>query len=226
MRGMVFGVVYIVGFLGGAGLSRLAGHMYEPSFAVIGSRLGTNGPKVMLGIAAVFMIACWGLRAWGSAYLNADVVWNPDALTDALIVEGPFRYTRSPLYLGNMCMAIGIGALATPAGLAIIVLGSLAFVLVLVQYETRELLSRHGALIKRYVARVPPLLPRLRPLRMMGSSPAAPSLAQGLRSEIFTAALGAGMILLFIFGMGALRECTVLWIAAWVAQQAATWPRE
>ncbi len=212
LRGLVFGVIYIVGLAGGW---------------VVWSRLGISNETSQVAVAAgaLLTFCCFALRAWGSAYLHADVVWNPDAMSDELIVDGPFRFTRSPLYLGNTFMALGIGLLAVPLGYAVIVVATLGFVFVLVRYETAQLHERFGPLVDEYVKAVPALFPRLTPANVQGTVKVQPSLAQGLRSEIFTASLTLAMIVLAGFGRNAIPVFMVLWISGWIAQHVATWNR-
>ncbi len=212
LRGLVFGVIYIVGFIGGWALWSRLGKPHETS-------------QLAIAAGAFLTFCCFALRAWGSAYLHADVVWNPDALSDELIVEGPFRFTRSPLYLGNTFMALGIGLLAAPPGYAFIVVATLWFVFMLVRYETAQLHARFGPLVDDYVAAVPALFPRLTPANVVGTARVKPSLAQGLRSEIFTASLTVATIVLAIFGRGAMPVFMTLWISGWIAQHIATWNR-
>ena len=222
LRGLVFGIVYMSGFFFGPLFWSLAGKPYQTTAVWAGERLGPNGTFALLGVAALCTLICWALRAWGSAYLNADVVWNADAVTDALIVQGPFRYTRSPLYLGNVFMATGIGLLATPCGFGIIVGGSIAFILVLVRYETAQLQARYGELVDAYVRAVPALLWRMKPMTLQGSAPVVPSLLQGLRSEIFTACVFVAVLLLWLLGNRVYPEFIALLVAGWVAQHLAT----
>ena len=212
LRGLIFALIFVAGFAGGWIATSISGKPYHVS------RLG-------LEIATGLMFLCWLLRTWGSAYLHADVVWNPNASAQSLIVKGPFRYTRSPLYLGNLCMALGIGLFASPVGFAIIVVGTLLFALMLAHYETDDLRKKFGPLVDAYVATVPALLPRLTPARVEGTSHAVPSLVQGIRSEIFTGALTVGMIVLCVFGERGVPVFTVLWVGGWIAQQILTWNR-
>ncbi|MDQ2866128.1 MAG: hypothetical protein M3R51_07850 [Candidatus Eremiobacteraeota bacterium] len=221
-RGLIFGLIYMLGFSLGSAMWSMNGRPYESTALWIGTALRMQGAAPLLGIAAACTFLCWALRAWGSAYLHADVVWNADAVTNALVVQGPFRHTRSPLYLGNVFMAVGIGALATPWGFAIIVLGSIAFILRLVRYETQELRAHYGALVDAYVKSVPALLWRISAMTLQGSGHITPSLAQGLRSEIFTACVFAGMTALALFGNRAYPAFTVLLLGGWIAQHLAT----
>lgn len=222
LRGLMFGLIYGSGFFFGPLIWGLTGRRFESTPAWVASIMGARAGSAIFAAAVICTFLCFALRAWGSAYLNADVVWKADAVTDALIVQGPFRYTRSPLYLGNIFMALGVGALTTPCGLGIIVLGSTAFILMLVGYETHELRARYGRMVDAYVRSVPALLWRLTPMTLEDSGRVEPSLAQGLRSEIFTACVFVAMFALWVFGNRAYPLFTVLLIGGWIAQFFAT----
>lgn len=221
-RGLIFGIIYLLGFAAGPALWQLSGRSpFESTVRWVGNG-DPRAEALVLGGAVLSCFICWALRAWGSAYLNADVVWNADAVTEALIVQGPFRYTRSPLYLGNIFMALGVGALATPYGFAIIVLGSIAFILQLVAYETAGLRARYGSLVDDYVRAVPALLWRLTPCSLKDSGGVVPSVAQGLRSEIFTACVFVAMLIVAVFGGRAFPLFAGLLAVGWVAQHLVT----
>ncbi len=69
---------------------------------------------ILLGSLFVFLAAA--LRTWGAAYLRTEVVHDTAQHSEALVADGPFRYTRNPLYLANLPMAAGIGVLASCSG--------------------------------------------------------------------------------------------------------------
>jgi hypothetical protein len=60
--------------------------------------------------------------------------------------------------------------------------------------------ARYGATYDAYRAAVPSLVPRLGPADVPGSETIRPSLAQGLRSEIFSAGFAIAMVLLAFGG--------------------------
>jgi protein-S-isoprenylcysteine O-methyltransferase Ste14 len=57
-------------------------------------------PTVMsIGAGALLSLAGLGIRAWASGHLRKD---------KSLAVSGPYRYTRNPLYLGNLILGISL----------------------------------------------------------------------------------------------------------------------
>src|SRR6185437_11552886 len=116
---------------------------------------------------------------------------NPDSRSDAFVTAGPFAYTRNPLYLGNVLLALGFGLLAPAIGWAFINIADMAFVVMLIRWEERGMRQRYGEQFEAYCARVPQLFPRFSPAPSVHGEP---SLRDGLRAEIFTGALLAGSI--------------------------------
>lgn len=219
-RGYVLAIVYFFGFYVCWPIWWLIAHNSLPAFVIAGSPWGTTGIYTALAVAVLFTLLCFLLRAWGSAYLSSGVVWNPNARTDTLLVDGPFRYTRNPLYLGNLFMAIGLGAIATPLGFVAIVVLHIPFIRALVRWEEIGMEERYGEAFERYRAQVPALFPRLRPAPEQGTS--TPSFAQGLRAEIFSGCVVLAMLALLIFGEKGFPAFVLLLAAGWIAQLLAT----
>jgi protein-S-isoprenylcysteine O-methyltransferase Ste14 len=189
------GAVYFVGFFVGNLVTGIVTHATPlPAYVVWGATLGPHGKHVLLLAMAGLVIAAFALRSWGGSYLRPEVVWNADALGDRLLVDGPFRFVRNPLYLGNMLLAMGIGLLAPPLGWVVLVAGNLWIVLGLMQVETTLLRGRYGPAFDAYASAVPALFPRLAPANVPGTAVATPSLAVGLRSEVMTGAIALASI--------------------------------
>jgi protein-S-isoprenylcysteine O-methyltransferase Ste14 len=217
-REFAFAALYFVGFVGGDALTG-GNDPGLPAFVVAGRYLGERGPELLLAFATLCVIACWAIRVWGASYLRAAVVWNPDALDHRLIVAGPFRYLRDPLYLGSLLLAVGFGLLASPLGFAFIVGANAILVGMLIREEATLMRARYGATYDAYRAAVPSLVPRLGPADVPGSETVRPSLAQGLRSEIFSAAFAIAMVLLAFGGPRMLPGFYAIGIAGLVANQ-------
>ena len=90
---------------------------------------------ITIGALLVFLSAA--LRTWGAAYLRTEIVHDTAQHSDALVADGPFRYTRNPLYLANLPMAAGIGVLASRLGFIFMVLANWIFVYRLILREEK-----------------------------------------------------------------------------------------
>lgn len=218
-RGPVSGLIFGAGFGLGFFVAGLAGAPFQPAFVTLGEALWPGGEAFLGWLAVGLVLACLALRMWGSAYLRAGVVWNGDAVAETLIVAGPFRYTRNPLYLGNVLMGLGVGLLAPIAGLLFIGVSVPVFVWMLARYEELGLLRRYGAAYERYAMHVPWLVPRLTPAPPQGN--VSPSLRQAVLSEILVAAVLAGMVALMLLHSNGLAIFFALYIAGIVGQAAA-----
>ncbi len=110
-------------------------------------------------------IRCWAV-GYSGATTRADRVTAP-----ALVTAGPYAYVRNPLYVGNLVTGLGFTIAFTGAnrrrvrvGLAALGLGTmLAVYTAIVPHEERFLRERFGADFDDYAARVPRIVPRLRP---------------------------------------------------------------
>lgn len=211
--------VYLVGFYGGwwlwAGGFHDAG--WEPFYAWLGRRAHVD-PSTLLWVATVLAFAGFFVRLWGSAYLSAPVVWNANALDDRLIVDGPFRFIRNPLYFGNNLQALGIGSLATPYGFAFIVICSVVFTAMLAAHEAGLMRARYGGVYERFRSAVPAMLPRLTPASVEGSVRGRPSLANGTRSELLSLGLALGTLSIALYGYAAISWFFIFWIGGWSLQ--------
>jgi protein-S-isoprenylcysteine O-methyltransferase Ste14 len=214
-RELLFAAIYFAGFFIGNALMPDS----PPACIVAGRFLGDRGSELLLATATLAVIGCWAIRVWGAAYLRAAVVWNRDALDHKLIVAGPYRYLRDPLYLGSLLLAFGFGALASPLGFAIIVAANLALVGLLMREETALMRTRYGAVYEAYRAAVPSLIPRFTAATVTGTETVEPSLRQGLRSEIFSAGFALAMVVLAFGGPAALPAFYTIAATGLIASQ-------
>ena len=82
-----------------------------------------------------------------------------------LVVEGPYRYVRNPLYVTDFALILGTALLTNVPflfPLAVLYAAQLALQLPL---EERELRRRFGTRSSRYCRLVPRFVPRLRPVK-------------------------------------------------------------
>jgi protein-S-isoprenylcysteine O-methyltransferase Ste14 len=93
------------------------------------------------------------LRLWASGYLDKD---------QRLATEGPYAWTRNPLYLGSLLVGLGF-TLATGRPLFLLVLAALfaAVYLPVMKREAARLEEAFPATYPSYASRVPLLAPRI-----------------------------------------------------------------
>ncbi len=144
------------------------------------------------GLAICFAGAT--LRFVASGFVRKEVT---------LAVGGPYAYTRNPLYLGTLLMALGAAAsVSSPAMTAAMAVAMYANYLYVIRAEEQALQGRFAERYLRYCALVPRLLPRALPpahslLRQINPDPRAYSfsLALARRNRAFDAYLSfAGMV--------------------------------
>jgi protein-S-isoprenylcysteine O-methyltransferase Ste14 len=138
-------LLYLGALLIGLGLDRLLGLPGLPLEAPLRLLLAAG-----LGVAAL-AVALPALLGFRRAGTHVEP-WKPSGV---LVVEGPYRFTRNPMYLGMTLLYLGVAAAA--GGLATLLL--LAPLLVLVRYgvigrEERYLEARFGQPYRDYKARV------------------------------------------------------------------------
>jgi protein-S-isoprenylcysteine O-methyltransferase Ste14 len=111
------------------------------------ARYWVGGVVLALGVVVAF----WGRRLMDRAGTNV----NPSLPTTALVVSGPFRLSRTPLYVALTLIYLGLALLAN----ALWVLVSLVPVLLILHYgvvrrEERYLEAKFGAAYREYRSRV------------------------------------------------------------------------
>jgi len=127
-----------------------AGHGFWPGLRILGGLLILGG-----GVVLVRAFAEFALRGLGTPA--------PVAPTQHLVVQGPYRYVRNPIYLALLAVIVGQALLLGRPGLladALLVGAALAsFVLA---YEEPTLSEQFGAEYEAYRRAVPRWLPRRR----------------------------------------------------------------
>ncbi len=148
--------------------------------------------RVLLGIAAVLMILSAGVRTWASAYLNAEVVYASEIKSSQLVADGPYRHVRNPLYLGNVLMALSMGALMSRGGFIVVMVGMLLFCYRLILREESELRASQPASFNAYVAAVPRLW--FSPWPKIPSAGSQPRWANGFIAESWCWGFAASVV--------------------------------
>jgi protein-S-isoprenylcysteine O-methyltransferase Ste14 len=139
--------------------------------------------RVALFFGALLVFGAALLRTWGATYLKSDIVHDTQQHSDALLADGPFRYTRNPLYFANLPMAAGIGLLASTWGFVFLVLANWSFVYRLIFREESALRETQGASYQKYLETVPRFWPSLTP--RVPSGGATPRWPQAFFGETF-----------------------------------------
>lgn len=182
-RALVIGLIFAAGF---------SAYQVDPQDLVttaadwMGLRFGADPhvvTRVLFALAAFLLVISALIRTWASAYLQARVVYAPDVKSDALVTDGPYRYTRNPLYFANLPLAIGLSALLNWIGFSFVTLAMVVFSYRLIFREESELLANQGRPFDEYKRAVPRLWPALRPC--IASSGRKPNWTQGVRAELW-----------------------------------------
>jgi protein-S-isoprenylcysteine O-methyltransferase Ste14 len=135
--------------------TRIARRIRVPlGFAFAGLYLWLATPTVIsMMIGAALVVLGLAIRALASGHLQKN---------EQLATTGPYAYTRNPLYLGSLILAVGFAISARSwwigAGL---ILFFLAIYLPVIHGE-EVFLGEHFPQFAEYARRVPRLLPRLR----------------------------------------------------------------
>lgn len=130
---------------------RMAGTIALP-FALLGISRWSGAPARWDAAGVTLVMGGQLLRVWASGCLQKN---------QTLTVEGPFAWTRNPLYLGSLIIGLGyvlLSGVVWSASLLVIV-----YVLIYrptIQFEETRLRELFGASLDDYFARVPRLLPR------------------------------------------------------------------
>src|SRR5215212_8385644 len=107
----------------------------------------------------------WARLLFAGALFLPGAGAEENGVSQRLVVEGPYRFVRNPLYEGDICLILGAALLTRSWVLmlgAALDLGLLAFQL---PFEERELGERFGIPYRRYCKLVPRFVPRRRPVR-------------------------------------------------------------
>lgn len=147
-----------------------------------------------IGVGLAFIVAGILVRAVSSGHIRKNA---------ALTTTGPYSYTRNPLYLGSVLIAIGFGLASRNVWIAAgAVLMFLVIYMPVIKAEEKYLRSIFPD-YDQYAAHVPRLLPRLTPYRAPdegGTDAQRFSMELYLRHREYNAAMGAagmlGMLIL------------------------------
>jgi protein-S-isoprenylcysteine O-methyltransferase Ste14 len=182
----IISTIYLVGFLlslvDSTSFIAALRHLIAPSIPR-GSPEAAAFARMVIAVGACLIFLSAALRTWGAAYLRTEVVHDTAQHSDALVADGPFRYTRNPLYFASVLVAVGIGVLASRSGFVFLVLANWIFVYRLIFREEESLLKIQGESYRAYFRAVPRFWPSLRPRIPSGNR--KPDWAQAFAGESF-----------------------------------------
>jgi protein-S-isoprenylcysteine O-methyltransferase Ste14 len=198
-RFWIFCAIYFVGFFlsvfDHTPFTVALRHWIAPSITP-GSMDAERFAQAVFGIGALLVFLSAALRTWGTAYLRTEIVHDTAQHSDALVADGPFRYTRNPLYLASLSMAAGIGVLASRSGFIFLILANWIFVYRLILREEGALRQSQSESYRAYCELVPRFWPRLRPRVPRGNR--RPQWGQALGGESFVWLFGLAELLVAI----------------------------
>jgi len=119
-----------------------------------GDPVSPGGWRVPLGWALVLLFVGWnGWSLW--LFSRHETGLLPGQATQAIIEEGPFRFSRNPLYVGMLALYLGLALLApTLWGLVLFTAAVLLLLWGAIHPEERFLYERFGAPYEAYTRRV------------------------------------------------------------------------
>ena len=170
-------------------------HLIAPSITP-GSLDADRFAQIVIGIGALLVFLSAALRTWGAAYLRTAIVHDTAQHFNVLVADGPFRYTRNPLYLASLPMAAGIGVLASVSGFIFLVLANWIFVYRLILREEEALRQSQGESYRAYCELVPRFWPSLAARVPPGNR--RPQWGQALGGESFVWLFGLTELLVAI----------------------------
>ncbi len=167
----------------------------------------------LASLLAGFAIVVLGesLRFWGVSIVGSETRTTGRVGGTFLITNGPFAYTRNPLYLGNMLMYAGVGVMSMAFFPWLIIVALAWFYLqyfLIVTQEEEYLAGRFGAEYDEYCMHVRRFFPRWSPYRSSSPPPKRVNPAEGFASERRTLqAIGAvTMVIVGIYVYQQLRS--------------------
>lgn len=164
---------------------------------------------LVVGILCAFVGAV--LRTWGSAYLGIDVMRDQNMRADEVVADGPYRYVRNPLYLGMWFNALALALLMPVSGAIFMLVLAVAITIRTILREEAFLRTQLGDTYIAYCAKVPRLLPALRP--RIASSGAKPRWPQAALAEIFMWGVAVSFLVLgWRYDAHLLIQCVLVWL--------------
>jgi protein-S-isoprenylcysteine O-methyltransferase Ste14 len=218
LRFWIFMMIYTLGFLApwnwalhldGRGPNAHAWGLLAVNLAKTSGLAIDAAFNVVLSVAIVCAFTGAWLRTWASAYIGADVMRDRQLRGEAVVADGPYRFLRNPLYLGNIFNTLALAVLMPASGAVFTIVMVVLLQIRLVLAEEPFLTQRLGAAYVEYCKRVPRFVPALRP-RVPASGERARWLEAAL-AEIFQwGVAGSFAAVGWRYNAGLLLQCVLV----------------
>lgn len=154
--------------------------------------------KYLYAFIGFLCFAAFIIRAWGAAYLSSFVVMAKDANQDKLIVAGPFKFVRNPLYFGDILGAGAISLALPPEGFLIMIGPLTLHSFMLALYEEKNMIARYGGDYHEFLSNTNRLIPSLKPYKHSKYdefvNKYTPDWPDAIMSNIYFAGIGGAFI--------------------------------
>jgi len=225
-RVWIIGAAFLLAAFGSAYLSRVVQVPFaqwmslDPRLRIGNNRAPLDGAPVLEVLAPTLLIlAGMAIRAWGTSYLRGHVMLDKRLHTDRLIIAGPFRWCRNPLYLGNMLLAAGYGLYLPAPGLLLATLAMGIAVGSIANAEAKALRKTYGAQYEAYEKAVPMFIPKPPAKTLLRGTPVEPDWRNGILTEMWQVLLAAYLACI------ALRQGKLAVVLVAIAFVGMTWMR-
>ncbi len=117
--------------------------------------------RLLHGLALLVIAGGLALRAWAAGHAGGHTR-SGEIEAGSLATGGPFGHVRNPIYVGSMCLGLGMSLLiGDPCALLFSAIAFTILYLAIIPAEERFLSMRFGSEYAAYCASVPRLFPRL-----------------------------------------------------------------
>ncbi len=118
--------------------------------------------EVFGGVVAVggWVLSFWSVYTQFTLGRGTPIPWMPP---QRLVIQGPYRYVRNPMALGNILMYLGIAlVLGSISAMVLVLVGGTLLLLYDKVVEEREMALRFGEEYLEYKRRTPFIIPRFK----------------------------------------------------------------
>jgi len=120
--------------------------------------------SIVVGTWACYKMG-WARLLFAGALFPPGSGAEENRVPQRLVIEGPYRHVRNPLYVTDFALILGTALLANDVFLFMLAALYAAQLALQLPLEERELRRRFGRQYARYCQLVPRFVPRIRPIR-------------------------------------------------------------